>query len=718
MNPLHLPARLAALSLIASAASLATAQTGQHAPASVASSASEAASAPAPVAVGATLSTIEVRSDTGADDALAPSTTRERRRLETIPGGSNLSELRDETRLGTLRDAVGYLPGVVLQDFSGGIDQPRFNIRGSGIQSNPISRGVLLLQDDLPLNEADGSFIIGTLEPRESAWLSVLRGTNARNAAANAFGGEVDFRSLTGRDETGRLRLEAGADGRYGWHLARGGSSGRLDGRISVSGDDYDGWRHHSSSQRRALRANFGFTGDNGFENRTYVSWTDLRFQIPFLLPADRVRSQPRSVLGEGRTAIDRTQNVLLRDPQRDVHQWRVANRSAWRNGDLSQTLGLYHQQTDDRFKNLLIDTPTQTRTSGAQWSLASQALGFDYRLLLAAEHSNTVREFYPVAPQTGVRLARLASYEMGARNLHAGIDLSRPIAADLTLVSTLRFTRASRDARNLGTGAALDQDYSFSSPRLGVNWRASDSTRWFANVAVQHEAPTFWEIVSSEVPVAAPLAGTTALNRLRAQRAQALEIGGSGHFGPGLAWDATVYRSIIRDELIATTDVSGIRVGTYNYAGDTRHQGLELGLRGELPNWRYRLAWTFSDFRFKDGALAGRRIAGVPRHLVNAELMRRDGAWEYGANVLASPSSAPIDHVNTRALRQRPYTVWGLKVVYHASPQWMLYAQVDNLMNRRYASSYVTRYEAAAGQPTFTTGVGRNLSAGLAYKF
>ena len=100
----------------------------------------------------------------------------EREKLDKVPGGTNLAEPQKEARLATLRDALDYQPGIVMQDFFGGTDQPRLGIRGSGIQSNPVNRGVLLLQDGLPLNEADGSFIIGLIEPRNAALVSARRG--------------------------------------------------------------------------------------------------------------------------------------------------------------------------------------------------------------------------------------------------------------------------------------------------------------------------------------------------------------------------------------------------------------------------------------------------------------------------------------------------------------------------------------------------------------
>ena len=101
----------------------------------------------------ASLPAVTISAEDGSGAPLAPSLQAERARLERVPGGTNLVTPQQEARLATLRDALDYQPGIVIQDFFGATDQPRLNIRGSGIQSNPLNRGVLLLQDGLPLNE-------------------------------------------------------------------------------------------------------------------------------------------------------------------------------------------------------------------------------------------------------------------------------------------------------------------------------------------------------------------------------------------------------------------------------------------------------------------------------------------------------------------------------------------------------------------------------------
>ncbi|MBE0695002.1 MAG: TonB-dependent receptor plug domain-containing protein, partial [Aquamicrobium sp.] len=103
--------------------------------------------------------------DVSADAAVEGSTLSER--LSVLPGGVALVE-RDElarTANLTASRALATVPGVVVQDFFGANDQPRIQIRGSGLQQNPVERGILMLQDGLPLNRADGSYIVGFLNP-------------------------------------------------------------------------------------------------------------------------------------------------------------------------------------------------------------------------------------------------------------------------------------------------------------------------------------------------------------------------------------------------------------------------------------------------------------------------------------------------------------------------------------------------------------------------
>lgn len=659
---------------------------------------------------------------------LNPGVKAERARLDGVAGGTNLIEPQQETRLVTLRDALDYQPGLVVQEFFGGLDQPRLNIRGSGIQSNPVNRGVLLLQDSLPLNEADGSFVIGFLEPRNARLISARRGANALSPAATTLGGELDFQSLTGT-EGDLLRMEGGSFGRFGAQAAKGLRGDNLDGRLSVTHDKYAGYRHHSGSGRTSVQGNFGVQGD-GFENRTSLSYVDLDVDIPFVVPRSMMEDDPTDVIGDGKTA-NHPLNVYKRDPHRTSSQFRAANRTYWGTEDLNNTFGLYAQSIDDTFQDPLSSTVTDGMTYGAQWQLAGKYRAIDYRVALDWSRSDMDRTLYVVKPEDGSRLQRFGNYDLQAENRSALLGFAWHVNPHWTVVGDAKFTQAIRDARERGSGNSLDQDWSYVSPKLGLVWRPAEDQRFFVNVSRSNEAPTYWEIVTGAVPPrpnsVMPIPATTSLSALKLQRADTVEIGGEGRLGAGAYaphWALTLYHSDVKDELMSVSTANGTPAGTYNYQGGTRHQGIELGLNGSVPApgggaaFDYRVAYTFSDFRFKGGEYAGNRIAGVPRHLVGAEILYRVGGLRFGPNVRWMPSSTETNHANTPDTRQDSYTLLGFKVDYRIDRHWQAYVQGDNLTDETYASAFVIRNTAGAADPTFLPGNGRSVTAGVTYTF
>ena len=147
----------------------------------------------------------------------APASVAER--FNALPGGVALvpqGEFPDTANL-TVSRALSGVPGVIVQNFFGGNDQPRIQIRGSGLQQNPVERGVLMLQDGLPLNRADGSYIVGFANPRLAESIEVYRGYMANRLGATVLGGALNFVSPTGSTQPGvRAEMSGGSFGQIG----------------------------------------------------------------------------------------------------------------------------------------------------------------------------------------------------------------------------------------------------------------------------------------------------------------------------------------------------------------------------------------------------------------------------------------------------------------------------------------------------------------------
>lgn len=156
-----------------------------------------------------------------------------RERAALTPGGASVigASSYDTEGAVLLADALAGAPGVVVQTFFGGNDQPRLQLRGSGLQQNPAERGVLFLQDGLPLNRADGSYVVSLVDPRQAAFIEVFRGYAANRLGATVLGGALNFVSPSGADAPGlRLQLEGGSFGYVYAALDGGGAAGRLGG--------------------------------------------------------------------------------------------------------------------------------------------------------------------------------------------------------------------------------------------------------------------------------------------------------------------------------------------------------------------------------------------------------------------------------------------------------------------------------------------------------
>ena len=671
------------------------------------------------------LDRIEVRNRQRAQEPVRMS--QERDDLRDVAGGTNLIDLSGAARRETLRDVLDYQPGIVVQDFFGGLDQPRLNIRGSGIQSNPVNRGVQLLQDGLPLNEADGSFVIGLVELRNAAFVSARRGANAITPAATTLGGEIDIHSANGEDP-GRMQLEAGSFGRRGAQFAYGQSGQSLDWRVSASADRYDGYRHHSDGDRQSLQLTAGWHLGEHALNRSSLGWTDLFFHIPSVVPKARVYSDPRGVLGDQSSPQDRLLNVYRRDPRRQARQWRLANQTEWSRDAWQQTLGLWWQSTDDLFNNTTVHNVSQGVTRGLQYDGQYQLPGWDLRLAAAYTDGDSTRDFYANNPSNGTRMQRFGHFALDASSLDVMAGVVWRPTADWQWQASTRWSQVRRDARDPGASLMLNQDYRHASPRLGAIWEPRPQLRLFANLSRSQEVPTWWEIVNAEASPLQPARARASLQRLRSQQADTVELGGDGEWGEDAArtrWSLAIYRSRVSDELMAMLDGYGNRVGTYNYIDDTLHQGVEAGLNGQFgvasaQAIEYRLAWTYSDFRFLGGPYDGKQIAGIPRHLISAEVLwTSNSGWRAGPSLRWLPQDTPTDHMNTPSIYQDAYALLGFRVEFAAPTRpWSAFLLADNLTDRRYASSYSVRHQATAAQPGFLPGLGRNFSLGVSWRF
>ena len=281
---------------------------------------------------------------------------------------------------------------------------------------------------------------------------------------------------------------------------------------------------------------------------------------------------------------------------------------------------------------------------------------------------------------------------------------------------------------------SSLDQNYTGINPKLGLiyNLNGGDSQLFF-NASRSYEPPTFDELIniSGGNPNKSPEVFKSVV--VDAQTATTFELGSRGFF-KRINWDASLYHSIVKNEILTTTDLFGISGTTRNSPDHTIHQGLELGFGATIfknifskNNDRLHLksVYNCSNFYFDEGIYKGKQIAGIPKHYINSSL---EYTYTNGAFVALNtewlPEDTPTDHQNT--IYQQAYQLFGFRMGYDR-PKWSFFIEGKNIADQKYASSYLIRDVVTDPAPaaltpanvtTFIPGSGRNIIVGLNYKF
>jgi iron complex outermembrane receptor protein len=629
-----------------------------------------------------------------------PSPEAARMELQEVPGGSNLvtaEEIRAR-RASTVEDVFSFAPGVVaLSRF--GAEEARLSIRGSGLQRTFHGRGLKLLQDGAPLNLADGSFDFQAIEPLASRYVEVLRGPNALRYGASTLGGAINYRSWSGH-EADRLqaRVEGGSFDYLRGHAAVGGASQGFDYFASLSHFEQDGFRDHALQNTQRLFTNLGWRHSESAETRFYLTGVHTDSELPGSLTRGQLENDP-SQANPGNLALDQ---------KRDFDLARLSSQTQWLVGQASsfEVSAFWSWKHLDHPIFQVIDQESNDGGVDLRW----QGEYGRHRLVAGFQPSYGVVEDERFLNVGGERGARTALGETTSTNLELYAEDRIDLSSSLALVAGVQLAQADREFedRFFANGDQSDDpDFSGVSPKLGLFYQASSQVALFANASRSFEPPSFGELV---------FRGEGLLD-LEAQTATSLEIGARGASG-AVRFDAVAYYARLDDELLSLNDEEGNPLGTIN-ADRTLHSGVELGLTvggkvGAKQRLELRTAYTYGDFRFDGDPVYGdNQLAGLPEHLVRAQLTWSHAGFYAGPKVDWSPSRTPIDHANT--FFADSYTLVGAELGYRTARGWSVFVDARNLTDEKYAATTGVVADARGQDlPQFLPGDGRAIFAGF----
>lgn len=693
-----------------------------------------------------------------ADKSLVSSLSGARKRQQRIAGATSVVSTKPllTQRSLTLKDALQLEPGVIIQDFFGANDQPRLNIRGSGIQSNPQQRGVMLLQDGMPINAADGSYIIGVLSPRSADYIEVFKGANALKYGAATLGGAINMVSKNGHNSSPlSVKLEGGSFDYIGANVSTGLVFGKNDLYLSTSYNKASGFRKWNKSRQWNTALNFGRKFSERFESRFYLSYADLSFDIPGPLTQKQMDDDPKQINEGIKPPNSIGPNVLRDKPGRETRLLRVANKSVYQMNDHAKmTFSVYYQYGDDTFTYPAVVGVKHSLNNDFGSSLAfhHQKGKNTFNAGLTASTGRSIRDYFVNIRKERGR--KYASNNLWSTNLVLYLEDVYDISTKLSATASVQLSYNTRNNKDLfdnvskrpfyafatstyGTfdsqDSSLDQNYFGFNPKVGLIYNLNKEQQLFFNVSRSYEPPTFDELinVSQGNPNRSP--GRFESVKLEAQTATTLELGSRGAY-KAISWDLSLYRSWVKNEILTTTDLFGISGTTRNAPDQTIHQGVELGLGATIFSnifsnkndaVSFKGVYNYSNFFFSEGIYKDKNIAGIPEHYINASL-----SYKYPQGIFVAlntewmPNDTPTDHQNT--IFQKAYQLLGFRVGYQRK-NWTVFVQGNNITNQKYASSYLIRDVVIDPPPpvltptevtTFIPGSGANYVFGVNYNF
>ena len=631
-----------------------------------------------------------------------------RKRLSETPGGVSVvsqESYADRFAL-ALDDVLRDAPGVYAQKKWGG--DIRISIRGSGIGNANHNRGLLIAQDGVPLNEADGYGDSQIADPLITRFTEVYRGGNALRFGGALLGGAINMATPTGRNAgfDTRLRIDGGSFGMHREHVAAARTFGDWDMFVAATNQRGQGWRSQSQQNIQFGSLNIGRSFGEDREVRLIVNGSNINQEIPGALTRTQFDTDPRQVAA-GNYANDQSRN------SRGV---RTSLRTSWRLNDQAVFEGAVYGVWKDLDHPIFQVLDQESRNFGAfgrlDWDGHLGGLRADAYLGAWLRRGDLDSNFY-----VNIRGARGAQTSKTRQNAQAA-DLfaeGRVFVTDrLALVAGGTWGTAKRDYQQYalpGVGTTFDltasKTYDWIAPRIGVLWEEADGVQAFANLTRSVEPPNH----GSLSPTGAGFAP------VRAQSAWTAEIGTRGRRGP-VTWDVTLYRAWLERELLQFTVGPNIPASTFN-ADDTIHQGVEAAVDWEIRRGlRLRQTWTWSDFRFRNDAQYGdNRLPIVPQHLYRAELRYRHPAgWFVAPSLEWSASDIWVDYRNTA--KAPSYAVWNLSAGYTVNDRISLFLDARNLGDKAYISNVQAQIAATAASAAYWPGDGRSVFGGITVSF
>ena len=246
--------------------------------------------------------------------------------------------------------------------------------------------------------------------------------------------------------------------------------------------------------------------------------------------------------------------------------------------------------------------------------------------------------------------------------------------------------------------------------PSIGLSFNPSSALTVYAGYNEGMRAPTAIELTCADPNAPCKLPNNFIADPpLKKVVSRTFEVGARGLADTATSWNAAVFRTDLSDDLqFVSSNGVALNAGYFQNVGRTRRQGLELGGSTRLGPAELTLHYSFTDASFRTGFIEnspnhsnadatgaivvkrGDRLPSIPRHGLKLRTeLNPTTPWHIAANLqVASSVYARGDENNLDANGRVPgYALVNLDTRYQLDRHLLLFARVDNLLDRRHAN-------------------------------
>lgn len=610
-----------------------------------------------------------------------------------------------------LSEALDGVPGLLVRNRSNYAQDLQINSRGFGARASFGVRGLRLYADGIPGTAPDGQGQVSHFDLASAERVEVLRGPFSA-LYGNSSGGVIAVTSRAPEDE--RFWASASA-GSFGLRQFRLGGQGRFlsgwSALANYSDFEIDGFRPHSSAERRLAFARLGFDGAN---DRLVLTAGDLTqpAQDPLGLSRAQFEQDSRQTTAQAeqfdtRKDTAQTQAGLSWNRRLDVGPLR----------DL-QITGFGGRRAVTQFLAIPVAAQSDPRHSGGVIDFDRSFGGLDARARLrlgvvevigglAYEQQDEDRRGYENFVGTGT------AQQLGVAGAPRRDEFNRIDSFDQYLQAEWQFARAWSSTLGVRRGelrfASRDQyfangddsgrrSFSYVNPVASLSFQASPDVNVYISGGRGFESPTLNELSYR------PDGGSGFNNTLDAQTSRQFEIGAKLRKSSA-QFEIALFHADTDDELVIQTNAGGR--SSFANAGRTRRQGAELAAHWNLAKaWGSRLALTWLDASYRDAFLTcaavpctaptvtvpgGNRIPATAKESAYAELV-----WSPRPRFKLALEGRAVSRIAVNDLNSDFASGYGLLALraehQHDLGHWRLrtLVRLDNVLDRTYVGSVI----------------------------